>query len=628
MVGMTNARFSPMKAAGIENFVERAYRESGKRQYIRELVVNSIESGATQIEIRPDRPQDELVTQTGNKRTKQSPNPKKTITRLVVADNGSGMSADELTRYMNTFGKSGKALGGAHENFGVGAKTSIMPWNHFGMVVCSWTKETPNGVMIQMEKHNEAYGLKVFEDDDGELASAIEPLEEYEALRPTWLKTGTMTILLGNTGTESTFFADEDAVGTHGHRTYLDDRFWVFPDGVKAYVWQWNPDKTQADRWIRREVLGAEKRLTKNVISSKGTRILKDGSTLQWFLASKVSASDVAASGHISALYKNELYDRATTQGGNAMYRRFGISYKSVRDLVSIVITPKHGSPGGESGVYPNTARSQLMHFSPNNPGKPLPWDRWGQEFSSEMPPEISAALLKVSVETSDATSDSEIANLAKQYGARWGTFKYAMDPKGKTPTPGPDPTDGFGSGNKGRQNPPGKEKNASEPKKKGVRSATKKPAMGGMPACKACFMVDIDSSRMFGAMYSSAPTVEAPNGTLFLAVDFPVFQEQLGYHLARYPANDMNAFEIEKLLKNSYFELLLSRVLHIQSLTQKVDRPGFSPWSKEQVDSLLTPEALTFSMMGCIAEDRLMSGKCHQNPVLTNKLKVFQEAE
>lgn len=44
---MTSFKIAPMAVGGVQHLVERAYRESGEMQYVRELFVNAIEAGGT-----------------------------------------------------------------------------------------------------------------------------------------------------------------------------------------------------------------------------------------------------------------------------------------------------------------------------------------------------------------------------------------------------------------------------------------------------------------------------------------------------------------------------------------------------------------------------------------------------
>ena len=48
------------------------------------------------------------------------------------------MSADQLVEFFRTLGTGAKTIGGVHDNFGVGAKIAVLPWNPNGMVVISY----------------------------------------------------------------------------------------------------------------------------------------------------------------------------------------------------------------------------------------------------------------------------------------------------------------------------------------------------------------------------------------------------------------------------------------------------------------------------------------------------------
>src|SRR5262245_21951713 len=122
MSARTSARIRPMQTSGTQHLIERAYRESSQFQWVREMQVNAQEAGATRIEFGIEW---QAVEDKG-------------VYRRTIADNGCGMNAEQLVEFFNTFGGGGKPIGGAHENFGVGSKTSLLPWNKYGMVVVSW----------------------------------------------------------------------------------------------------------------------------------------------------------------------------------------------------------------------------------------------------------------------------------------------------------------------------------------------------------------------------------------------------------------------------------------------------------------------------------------------------------
>src|SRR5262245_60077848 len=99
----TSARIQPMQTAGTHHFIERTYRESSQFQWVREALVNAIEAGANRVEFGIEWQAVE----------------KKGVYRRMIADDGCGMTAEQLVEFFNTFGGGGKPIGGAHENFGV-----------------------------------------------------------------------------------------------------------------------------------------------------------------------------------------------------------------------------------------------------------------------------------------------------------------------------------------------------------------------------------------------------------------------------------------------------------------------------------------------------------------------------
>jgi hypothetical protein len=105
-------------------FIDRYYRETSRLQWVRETAVNAIEAGANRIFYGVEW--QGVVNHD--------------VYRRMIIDDGGGMDDSELERFFGTFGGGGKPIGAAHENFGIGAKTTLLPWNHLGIVVISWRK--------------------------------------------------------------------------------------------------------------------------------------------------------------------------------------------------------------------------------------------------------------------------------------------------------------------------------------------------------------------------------------------------------------------------------------------------------------------------------------------------------
>ncbi|MGE3844110.1 MAG: ATP-binding protein [Vicinamibacterales bacterium] len=185
-----------MGVGGVQHLIERGYREGSELQYVRELFKNALEAGATRIEFGPEW---QAVEREG-------------VYRLMVADNGKGMGPDELLKFLNTFGGGGKPIGDAHENFGVGAKTSLLPWNHEGVVVISWVAGEPEGSMVWLRRDAKTgeCGARRRQADNGFLGEVVRPFGDFSAVKSDWIhEHGTVVICFGNAGTEDTFLGEK-----------------------------------------------------------------------------------------------------------------------------------------------------------------------------------------------------------------------------------------------------------------------------------------------------------------------------------------------------------------------------------------------------------------------------------
>jgi hypothetical protein len=120
----------------------------------------------------------------------------KDVYRRTIADNGKGMTGDELVQFFNIFGGGGKPIGGEHENFGVGAKTGLMPWNHYGIVVISWADGVGSMIRIERDEHTGEYGLRPtsVHHDDEDIVELAAPLHydaeldiDWRKIKPKWI---------------------------------------------------------------------------------------------------------------------------------------------------------------------------------------------------------------------------------------------------------------------------------------------------------------------------------------------------------------------------------------------------------------------------------------------------------
>jgi hypothetical protein len=127
-------------------------------QHLRELSKNSIEAGASIIQCKEEPKHLELG-----------------IKKLMFADNGEGMTPNQMFEYLCKYNSSSKdSDSGYHSNYGIGVKATTAHFNPYGVVYLSWHPDHPDGHMVWLAKEGGSYGLKTlsyyesFEDDDDE----------------------------------------------------------------------------------------------------------------------------------------------------------------------------------------------------------------------------------------------------------------------------------------------------------------------------------------------------------------------------------------------------------------------------------------------------------------------------
>ena len=621
---MPNDQITPMGVGGVQHLIERAYREGSELQYLRELTRNALEAGASRVEFGPEWG---AVERHG-------------VYRLIVADNGKGMGPEQLLRFLNTFGGGGKPIGEAHENFGVGAKTSLLPWNHAGVVVISWVPGDPDGSMIWLRRDPKTgeYGAKRFETEDGSFEDVVTPHGEFSTTKPDWISDhGTVVICLGNTGKEDTFLGKDGQGDIKAISAYLNKRLWRLPPDVEAYVKElrsqkrtdWPRSHAEASssaahgsdvdrRWNKRRILGAKyfvvSTSAEGRMSSNGVTELKDGTQIEWYLwdGERPAVHSYAhMNGFIAAEYLDELYD---TQQHFSQFRTFGITQKQVRTNLTLIAVPPRSGRGGY-GVYPDTARSALKIRGTKRAGEALPWPNWGQEFAENMPEEVAKAIAK-------AGSDNSAGSIADQkwkdrlidrFGRCWKTMRYILSNMGLHkvhPLPantGDGPGGGKGGSGTGGSGGASDALTGEGAAMTAVRKARPGPAKakssrrrGGVPDWRWT-----DESEVEGGLAAvwcpNDPRHE--NGVVLLNREFPPFVELRQYWHNAYPNHVADA--VQKTIEEAYGEVMVARIAHSEEL--KSD----PRWGGTKVEgSLRSPEALTMAALGLIAEDSLIAAR------------------
>jgi hypothetical protein len=622
-------RILPMKTAGTQHFVERTYRESGTFQWARETYKNAEEAGATRIEFGLEW---QAVESLG-------------VYRRVIADNGRGMSPEELVEFFNTFGGGGKPIGGLHENYGVGAKTSLLPWNRYGMVVISWVDGEPAMIWVQHDTATGEYGLRLEEvddDDTGEtsLDEVYGPYDDPEhgcdwaAVKPAWIGDhGTVIVLLGNDPSDDTALGDPSRTESDikGLSTYLNRRIWKIRDGLELYVdelrtqdrSQWPQSEEMAHeahtgrgpdrRTNLRHIRGARFYIRYPVRTFAGGKLaasdtvdLPDGTKIGWYLwdgERPAVHSYASRGGYIAALYDNELYDVTQHQ---ATYRSFGITEREVRSRVWLIIRPPLADQGnGHHGVYPRTDRNSLLIKGGPAAGDPLPINDWAADFATRMPDELVDAIQKARTTGGGTITDTAWKErLADRFGARWRIPKLRARPGGSHSV---DPAQVGGKSLRGkvvkkrkkgtRGGSGGQAGGASVGSSPGATPAVRTRVAGGLPNFRPVRAGDGVSPEMLAAWSPNDPT--EPAGVVLINVDHPVLRAEIEHWQAQFA--DHLAQEIGDEVIKVYGEQAVAKVAHSEHLK------GLIP-SKDVEDKLRSEAALTMALLGLMGEEAILA--------------------
>ena len=617
----------PMETTGTQHIIDRTYRESGRYQWARETLINALEAGATKVEYG--------IEWQGVER--------KNVYRRLIADNGMGMSGDQLVAFFRNFGGSGKNIGGIHENFGVGSKTSLLPWNKHGLVVVSWVDGEASMIWLRRDHTTGEYGLRLFraKNPEGEetLEAVVDPFEDpvsgvnWANIKPSWIgKHGTVIVLMGDSANQHTVLGnpDHDEGDLKGLASYLNRRVWEVPKGTEITVEelrstdkkQWPKSKSEARgagraeiRTNRRIIAGSKFYIAytgekaKGKVGASGTLDLNDGTKLHWTLweGDRPSISGYAAnSGYIAALYKNELYDATSHL---STYRSFGVTDPGVRQRLWLVLEPALYSEETKKGVYPRTDRNTLLLRGGPDAGKPLPYADWGAEFADKMPDEVRTALKAAHKESGTLDDPQWRERLAERFGDRWRIPKMRTSSKGDlTVSPsqiGSDPIVVVASSKKHKPH---------EPRTANVTSGTGGHLNIGTIAGSAVASlhrtgVNIPTYRaatadelepgMLAAWVGHDP--EHPEGVVLLNVEHPVIDQQIKYWQEQYA--DHLVDEVQKEVIDVYGQVAVAKIAHSEKLK------GTLPAEVVEKD-LRSDHALTMGLLGLMAEESLIAGR------------------
>ena len=598
---------------GASHFVNRMFEACGQYQWAREVLKNSLEAGATQVEFGIEW---QAVGKLG-------------VYRRYIADNGCGMDAEELKTFFSTLGEGAGKIGGIHDNFGVGAKIALLPWNPEGIVVISYKDSRASMIWIVHDPESGDYELVEFKLGDKKKC-VVDPndFEEIEGIdwsqvRPKWLdENGTIIVLIGSEEYPDTVLGNPDAgeADIKGLSVYLNTRFWNL-DGVDVHVLElrtthksrWplsEDDRDDKRRPNNRKILGAEHYVTtieteKGKLSASGIAYLDDERvTVEWYLWEgdrPAIHSYAKKGGYIAVRYKGELFHLTSHK---ATFRWFGIVESEVQQNLTVVLEPQLYVPGTALwGIHPDQSRNRLIFTGNGQKGVDIPLVDWGAEFAQGMPQQVLDAIHRARGGRSGIIDEEYRKRLQDKFGERWKkkilvSAKKASDTVAATESQDEDEAivdRGDGTSAHGKR------------KRRSVKSVRRKASLGG-PADAVEVETPVDVPRY---VLANAEEFErawhlamwAPNDpdgpTVFVNVDSPILQEIVEFHQKQYP--EVLAEDVAEIVRDVFGEIAACKIAHSQKLTRNIP--------EEELDEDYRNEsALTISLMGLMAEESVIS--------------------
>jgi hypothetical protein len=520
------------------------------------------------------------------------------VYRACVSDNGDGMSADDLARYINRLSASG-GVQSLVDNYGVGAKIAAATRNPAGLVYRAF--QDHRGVLAQLviDDANRAVGFQRWQDGD-EWLDIVDPLNEDTC--PDLVRShGVSVTLLGTHEYDQTVMGPMR--GATPYKTWwlfrtLNRRYYQLPVTVKVRVFHtWDPEtwpktKDMANSaTLMREVFGQKHYLEKYKIASGVVQL--SSASAHWYIMDSSKGKDqrqfYEVSGHIAALYQNELLEMRSGTSGRKLLQNFGAVFSANQVVIYV-------EPDADLGnLTTNTTRTDLVVD-----GKPLPWMEWADEFREQLPGEIKELEAEIATD-STASSHNEtilqrlkkIMNLFKvtRYRpARLGSIEAEMATIGNAVRPEGTRHQKDGTGGSGGM--------------KGGRAgaeylATRK--QGGTPADQlnthsvgpvARWVSVQDGTREAGDFEDRAARYLAPQNLLLINSDFRVFADMVNHFEQSFSKVPGAKTVIEDVVREWFEQQLIEAVMGLRALE------GSKLWTQDQLTAAMTEESMTAVVM------------------------------
>jgi hypothetical protein len=602
-------------------------------QWLRELKENADEAGASNIHFGIEW---QGVENLG-------------VFRRLVADDGTGMDDQEINQFMRTYGGGGKPIGAEHENFGIGAKVTLLPWNREGIVVISYKQGIASMIRLKHDPVSNEYGAYIWtaenEFGDDEQLIVISPdefgiadwgISDFGSIWkqvPFWAdkltppEHGTIVLLVGNDPLEDTILGDPDRPeerAPHFPARYLNTRIWQVPDDMSITVdVPTSPDKNNWPRTepeqidllgkhgiARRPIKGAYHYIHHvggDVAASsemEGQQPSEIGHSVKvhWFLRAVDGRPNPYGprDGMVAVLYDNELYDISAEQW---RFRQFGIRWKEVQRDTYLIIEPPASDGNQKHGIYPLGGRDALNLYG----GKDLPFSDWGMAFARALPGPIEQRLKEERPD--DEVDRSWKEKFAERFMQRWrqprlrtaSSGEPKIDPAVRSPKV---EVESDSSKTKEKSTKPKRPRNSrsaallrhktTADRPGAARHARKVETAAAIPDWARATAEDMDEPYYIAAFDPTRDNDDGSRGVVLLNTEHEAVVEFVREFQDKYPPQVAEQIESECL--NIIGQSLVAKVVHAQSLAAHVPR--------EEVESnFLSPTALTTAALGMVFE-------------------------
>jgi hypothetical protein len=513
--------------------------------------------------------------------------------KLCILDTGEGMTGEDLGRFINQLSSSVSAQS-MSGNYGVGAKISAATRNPSGVLYLSWKDNEGSMIHLYRDIETGQYGLKQWKHNDGSYAHFL-PLEDD--IKPENIhQHGTKVVLLGTTKDANTMQAPPGVSSpSRWISKYLNTRYLKFPDGISIKAREgWEYPRTDKDRNYLRTITGQSPYLSQHCVST-GTVSLTDAKAHWWILKDEPAMTNnsgfIESSGHVAALYKNELYELATARSGMSRLQQFGVTF-GYRYVV-IYIEPNIDDNGW---LTTNTARTALLLKN-----EPLPWAEWASEFRDNLPDEIARLVSEKAAAAINTDHQKSIRDRLKDIMDLFRLSRYRPAPTGEVSIDDDILVRGGYSGERtktvrgdsdhgrpGKSGGTGGNVYAVFEKTDGTPGKKIKPD----PFPIVNWVSVKDRTREHGDIEDRAAKYISSQNRLLINADFRGFIDMVSIFSKEF-SEVPGIYELSKDSVCAWFEqALVESVMGIQSLANSKE------WSQANIDAALSEEALTAAVM------------------------------